>query len=1000
MLMSRRHSRSSKDVPNRSRKRFPGGTWLGSVSVIAEAGGGSAPIRLRLPASRAMLATTALMTATALAVSAAAPTTANFPRPEPQAVATLAPRAVNLDVQLASMVGMYGVGPVFQALRLAGVGSPDAVLSNAVGLLDNPNLSSAVKTLLDVLNTVSPLEAKVPGFGPAGVYDSVNELGYSMGAFSGLEGVVDTINSPWINWIPGIGAISNDLLTLLNQRRAFILGDGLGGTDSALALRQMIKDVESDSALWGDDKHGVTGVVAVLFRNTSRPGGGLMAMVTPISELFGLNLSNPNAGSYTNAGAAGLATKVLNISVTDVGWKYDLLSDAPSTLNPLAWANSVAGVVMPTYLIPDKDKAVPVVANLVGQLLPGLINAGLVTTDPTGGQGLHLITQGTILDAVNGPLNTALNAVLGPVFQSILGTDFKFPVEGTSTYVTYDSGNLPLLEPFHVLPRLLGYAGLADITTPVADSFQNALTQLVALGYQDVKGTTDANGVMTFTRGMDMAGVQADVFRAPTNINWAQRFEVPQTVFNALIDGFSDNLLSPEKQRLTLFGNSALGDAIYKNALVMSVAHAVRDGLAQLKGIANPMFNQMQAMLKPVADALDVATVRVNKVIDQGRAAVKGLNIDVSKPLFDANRAINESTKSLDNGVLGAVQNAGAHALAARSTAALIALPEALPEPKQLTAGPPDLVSHLLGSSGPAKEKEAVVVNAAEPAKDTTKEDLKAAPKDDATSTDRPIEPGVREGRQDKVDQAGQSLKKQVNDTTNTGSVAASTVTNTDDSATSTKTDSAKSAPATDASKDPKSKQDNDSGQHLDGSKGKDKPAKPVVKEKLQDKVDRANRSLADSAKGTIKQTRGAITSIVTNTDETVASKKTDGAVSASVADASGSAKGTKTKQDNESGKNRDESAMSATSDSAKSATAADASKGTKVKQGNASGTHHDDGATGNSSKVKGVASGDSGGRHRAPDGGSHGANAAGGSDGSGSHGGSDSSGGKHSAGD
>ncbi|MGH3952562.1 MAG: hypothetical protein ACRDTI_00760 [Mycobacterium sp.] len=944
---------------------------LGSVSVIEEAGGGSAPVRRPLPTSRAMLATTALVTATALAVSAAAPTTVNFPRPELPAVATLAPRAINLDVQLASMVGMYGVGPVFEALRLAGVGSPDAVLTNAVGLLNNPNLSSAVKTLLNVLNTVSPLEAKVPGFGPAGVYDSVNELGYSMGAFSGLEGVVDTINSPWINWIPGIGAISNDLLTLLNQRRAFILGEGLGGTDTALALRQMIKDVESDSALWGDDKHGVTGVVAVLFRNTSRPGGGLMAMVTPISELFGLNLSSPDAGSYTNAGAAGLATKVLNISVTDVGWKYDLLSDAPSTLDPLAWANSVAGVVMPTYLIPDKDKAVPVVANLVGQLLPGLINAGLVTTDPTGGQGLHLLTQGTILDAVNGPLNTALNAVLGPVFQSILGADFKFPVEGTSTYVTYDSGNLPLLEPFHMLPRLLGYAGLADITTPVADSFENALTQLVALGYQDVKGTTDANGVMTFTRGMDMAGVQADVFRAPTNINWAQRFEVPQTVFNALIDGFSNNLLSPEKQRLTLFGNSALGDAIYKNALVISVAHAVRDGLTQLKGIANPMFNQVQTMLKPVADALDVATVQVNKVIDQGRTAVKGLNIDVSKPLFDANRAINESTKSLDNGVLGAVQNAGAHALAARSTAALIAMPETLPEPKQLTAGTPDHASNLLGSSGPGREKEAVVVNAdavpalekvssaplsaskphvvtdsepsrpaAEPAKDIAKEEPKAEAKDAAKSADRPK---------------------------NTGGVAASTVTNTDESAASAKTDSAKPAPAADASKDPKSKQDNDSGQHRDNSKGKDRPTKPVVKEKLQDKVDKANQSLADSAKGGIKQTRGAITSTVTNTDESVTSAKTDGAKAATAADSSGS-----------SGSSRE----------------------AKTKRDNDSGKHHVDESTRNSSKVKVTAPSDSGGKHRAPDGGSHGSSAGGGSDGSGSHGESGSSGGKHSAGD
>ncbi|WP_131726973.1 MULTISPECIES: hypothetical protein [unclassified Mycobacteroides] len=977
--MSGRDVRSSSNIPKRSGKQALAG----------------APVPARLPfsTSRVMLATTALVTVTALAVGVAAPATVDFSRPEPQAAAALAPRAMSLEVQLASMVGIYGVGPVFQALRLAGVGSPDAVLTNAVGLLNDPSLSSAVKTLLDVLNTISPVEPKVPGFGPAGVHDSVNELSYSMGAFSGLEGVVDTLNSPWINWIPGISAIGNDLLTVLNQRRAFILGDGLGGTDSALALRQMIKDVESDSALWGDDKHGVTGVVAVLFRNTSRPGGGLMAMVTPISELFGLNLSNPGAGSYTNAGAnAGLATKVLNISVTDVGWKYDLLSDAPSTLDPLAWANSVAGVVMPTYLIPDKDKAVPVAANLVGQLLPGLINAGLVTADPTGGQGLHLLTQGTILDVVNGPLNSALNAVLGPVFRSILGTDFKFPVQGISTYVTYDSGNLPLLEPFHMLPRLLGYTGLADITTPVADSFESALTQLVALGYQDVKSTTDANGVMTFTRGMDMAAVQTDVFRAPTNINWAQRFEVPQTVFNALIDGFSNNLLSPEKQRLTLFGNSALGDAIYKNALVISVAHAVRDGLTRLKSIANPMFNQAQNMLKPVADALDAATVQVNRVIDQGRAAIKGLNIDASKPLFDANRAINESTKPLDKGLLGAVQSAGAHAVAARSTAALIAMPETLPKPQQLTAGTPDLASHLLGTSGSGKEKEAAAVNggsaptlekdasaalsaskpsvvvdsessaphAAESVKDTAKVDLKAGPKDDAKTGDRPLKPVMHEEPRDKP---GQSLKKPVTDTQDAASGIASATTNTDASA-AAKTDGTK--PIVDAaSKASKSKQDNDSGQHQEVSKDKGKPAKPVVKEKLQDKVDKANSALKDSASGSIKQTRGAITSTVTNTDESAASTKTEGAKPAP-ADGASSPKGTKTKGDSDSGKHREDSS-----------------------------------GTSNKVKVKVASPSESGGKHRAPEASSGGGSGAGGgSEGSGAHGGSSSSAGKHSASD
>ncbi|MEC4845058.1 hypothetical protein R2359_12905 [Mycobacteroides chelonae] len=591
---------------------------------------------------------------------------------------------------------------------------------------------------------------------------------------------------------------------------------------------------------------------------------------------------------------------------------------------------------------------------------------------------------------VNGPLNSALNAVLGPVFRSILGTDFKFPVQGISTYVTYDSGNLPLLEPFHMLPRLLGYTGLADITTPVADSFESALTQLVALGYQDVKSTTDANGVMTFTRGMDMAAVQTDVFRAPTNINWAQRFEVPQTVFNALIDGFSNNLLSPEKQRLTLFGNSALGDAIYKNALVISVAHAVRDGLTRLKSIANPMFNQAQNMLKPVADALDAATVQVNRVIDQGRAAIKGLNIDASKPLFDANRAINESTKSLDKGLLGAVQSAGAHAVAARSTAALIAMPETLPKPQQLTAGTPDLASHLLGTSGSGKEKEAAAVNggsaptlekdasaalsaskpsvvvdsessaphAAESVKDTAKVDLKAGPKDDAKTGDRPLKPVMHEEPRDKP---GQSLKKPVTDTQDAASGIASATTNTDASAVA-KTDGTK--PIVDAaSKASKSKQDNDSGQHQEVSKDKGKPAKPVVKEKLQDKVDKANSALKDSATGSIRQTRGAITSTVTNTIESATSTQSESKAAEANKDSGTSSVA---KGDSDSGKHREDSS-----------------------------------GTSNKVKVKVASPSESGGKHRAPEASSGGGSGAGGgSEGSGAHGGSSSSAGKHSASD
>lgn len=149
-------------------------------------------------------------------------------------------------------------------------------------------------------------------------------------------------------------------------------------------------------------------------------------------------------------------------------------------------------------------------------------------------------------------------------------------------------------------------------------------------------------------------------------------------------------------------------------------------------------------------------------------------------------------------------------------------------------------------------------------------------------------------------------------------------------------------------------------------AKDADKPAKPAVKEKLQDKVDKATQALKDSATGSIKQTRGAITSTVTNTAESATSAVTGGGTSAAAAEGIKDAKDAKAK-DGESGR------------------------------------HHMDGSAGSSNTAKVKTPSESGGKHRAPDasgGGSSGSNAGGGSDGSGSHGGSGAGGGKHSAGD
>ena len=146
-------------------------------------------------------------------------------------------------------------------------------------------------------------------------------------------------------------------------------------------------------------------------------------------------------------------------------------------------------------------------------------------------------------------------------------------------------------------------------------------------------------------------------------------------------------------------------------------------------------------------------------------------------------------------------------------------------------------------------------------------------------------------------------------------------------------------------------------------SKDKGKPAKPVVKEKLQDKVDKANSALKDSASGSIKQTRGAITSTVTNTIESATSTQSESKAAEANKDSGTSSVA---KGDSDSGKHREDSS-----------------------------------GTSNKVKVKVASPSESGGKHRAPEASSGGGSGAGGgSEGSGAHGGSSSSAGKHSAGD
>ncbi|MHC9296621.1 PE-PPE domain-containing protein [Mycobacterium sp. LTG2003] len=515
-------------------------------------------------------------------------------------------RTVEAEVALAAapqlpavpdIVGLYGVGPIFWAAQLLGL-TPTDIIEAAAGLLGGSEVAGVVTQLLGLLETLSPIEAGIKGPLPSDVYNAVNGLEYTAsGLLDMIGGPISTIVGPTVwNALKGLLDEIIEEAPILNQRRAVIFSESLGGLTTSLAYRDMIKAVQSNSEDWGV---GVTGQWLIFFNNPSRPGGGLFALATPITNLFGLNLSTPPAGSYTNEDADGDITKVLNTSILDITWAYNILSDAPTTLNPLAWANAATGAVFLTYLLPSEGNNIG--SHVVPLALLGIADGLKVMLDPTGGQGLELVPLWDeivdIADAID-----FLNLGLDEALEAIADAS-KFP--GTATYITYDSGNLPLLEPFRMVPRLLSLLPGVDIPTPITDSFEDALRMMVNMGYQDVDP-------VTLERGFDMAGEQAYFYDSP--LTPTQKLAARQTIFNALIDGIQDNALDPAKWTPTLPGVDL--SPVFENPLTETAAAALSAALEAIQDAANPMFDAVETGLAPVTGVLDQVDAQVTAALD------------------------------------------------------------------------------------------------------------------------------------------------------------------------------------------------------------------------------------------------------------------------------------------------------------------------------------------------------------------------------------------------
>ncbi|CAJ1586495.1 PE-PPE domain-containing protein [[Mycobacterium] wendilense] len=219
----------------------------------------------------------------------------------------------------------------------------------------------------------------------------------------------------------------------------------------------------------------VTVLTVNLLRNPGRPNGGLYSRFAPIyQEVTGVNPVTPERQDVLPEGAdlAGLVDEngnlnlagldfengdllatlegldgkpiVLTLLKTDFTWEYDLLSDAPATASPVAWANSA-----------------------MSALLPLTLGASLLNLDQ-GAPGLEL-------------------------YQSPDGT----------IYGTLTQEQLPLLAPARLVSGLIGLATGEDVNTPVADALEPFLKLLVDTSYTDVVRNADG----TWDRTHDQAHI-------------------------------------------------------------------------------------------------------------------------------------------------------------------------------------------------------------------------------------------------------------------------------------------------------------------------------------------------------------------------------------------------------------------------------------------------------------------------------------------------------------
>jgi hypothetical protein len=378
----------------------------------------------------------------------------------------------------------------------------------------------------------------------------------------------------------------------------------------------------------------------VLVRNPGRANGGLYARFAPIyEELTGVNPVTPERRDVLPAGVDPDLIKNLltgstgDISLDDLGnlqavlesadgkpiivtlkadfgWQYDLMSDAPATANPIAWANSVASSIFLTNLLTGVD---------FGNL----------------GEGAHIGEDGTI-------------------------------------YYTIPVDDLPLLAPLRLPAQAIGLATGQDINTPVADAIEPFLKILVNTAYTDVQRNEDGTwtrtldqfdenvlfGTQTLTRDQQVL-LAGDLIAALGQGFGDELTDVLTRTATQVSDALDMDLTADQKAALATPGTT-----------IKTVSRDVGDGVSQVlgavesqlpEGPAAPTQEQLAKPQREVGTQLAAARDQINKTVGRVTTVLgNGRTVIASGSASTVAKASSTPTSHRKTPVKDAVTKAGA----------------------------------------------------------------------------------------------------------------------------------------------------------------------------------------------------------------------------------------------------------------------------------------------------------------------------------------------------